>query len=138
MRHGRGLRVQKHNNRFQLVTDPSLAPLIETFLELDLSTTLSGPALETLAIVAYRQPVARAQIEAVRYVDCAGVLRSLLQRGLVEEVGRLETVGRPILYGVTDHFLQHFGLIEMTELPPLETADTDALWAATALADVEN
>ena len=75
----------------------------------------------------------------VQTVSAETAYRRVLEKaGLVEEVGRLETVGRPILYGVTDHFLQHFGLIEMTELPPLETADTDALWAATALADVEN
>ncbi|MCB9159080.1 MAG: SMC-Scp complex subunit ScpB [Caldilineaceae bacterium] len=99
-----------------------------------ISTRLSGPALETLAVIAYRQPVTRAQVEAVRGVDCSGVLRSLLQRGLIEDAGRLETVGRPILYSVTDLFMQHFGLTGMNELPELKTDEADTLWAATELA----
>ena len=132
---GRGLRVQIHNGKAQLVTAPAAAAYIETFLDLDASTRLSGPALEALAVIAYRQPVTRAQIEAVRGVDCAGVLRSLLQRGLIAEMGRLETVGRPILYGVTERFMQQFGLVEMNDLPPLEETEADRLWAATVLAD---
>jgi segregation and condensation protein B len=134
---GRGLRLQEHNGKFQLVTVATCAPLIETFLNLDTSTKLSAPALETLAIIAYRQPVTRAQIEAVRGVDSAGILRSLLQRGLIEEAGRLEGVGRPIVYNVTDLFMQHFGLTGLDELPPLETTDADTLWAATKLAELE-
>jgi segregation and condensation protein B len=129
----RGLRVQRLKDKVQLVTAPAAAPFIEHFLNLDATTRLSGPALEALAIIAYRQPVTRAQIEAVRGVDCAGVLRSLVQRGLVADVGRAEGVGRPILYGVTELFMQHFGLMEMTELPPLEETDADRLWAATIL-----
>ncbi len=114
---------------------PQAAGVIEAFLNLDLSSHLSAPALEALAIVAYRQPVTKAQVEAVRGVDCGGVLRTLLQRGLIEDVGRLETVGRPILYGVTDFFMQHFGLENMQELPPLPSTDADTLWAATELAE---
>lgn len=129
----RGLRLQRFNDKVQLVTAPASAPFIEAFLNLDNSTRLSSPALETLAVIAYRQPVTRAQIEAVRGVDCAGVLRSLVQRGLVAEVGRMEGIGRPILYGVTELFMQHFGLMEMTELPPLEETEADRLWAATAM-----
>ena len=120
---GRGLRLQTRNGRYQLVTAPEAANLIETFLNLDTSTKLSAPALETLAVVAYRQPVTRAQIEAVRGVDCSGVLRSLLQRGLLEEVGRLDAPGRPVLYGVTDLFMHHFGLTALHELPPLESTE---------------
>ena len=129
----RGLRVQRFNDKVQLVTAPIAAPFIETFLNLDNTTRLSSPALETLAVIAYRQPVTRAQIEAVRGVDCAGVLRSLVQRGLVADIGRMEGVGRPILYGVTELFMQHFGLVEMGELPPLEETEADRLWAATAI-----
>lgn len=132
---GRGLRLQLHNGKAQLVTAPAAASYIETFLNLDAATRLSGPALETLAVIAYRQPVTRAQIEAVRGVDCAGVLRSLLQRGLIVETGRLESAGRPILYSVTERFMQHFGLVEMNDLPPLEETEADRLWAATVLAD---
>jgi segregation and condensation protein B len=134
--HNRGLRVQMHRNKYQIVTAPAAASHIERFLDLDTSSKLSGPALETLAVIAYRQPVTRSQIEAVRGVDCAAVLRSLTQRGLVEEVGRLDVVGRPILYGVTDFFLQHFGLTDLEELPPLEQDEADTLWASTALADL--
>ena len=133
----RGLRLQTREGRHSLVTAPECAGAIEDFLNLDLTTKLSGPALETLAVIAYRQPVTRIQVEAVRGVDCSGVLRSMTQRGLIEEVGRLETVGRPILYGVTDLFMQHFGLLELTELPPLATEDEDMLWAATQLAELE-
>ncbi len=135
--HGRGVRLQEHNGKFQLVTLPTCAPLIETFLNIDTSTKLSAPALETLAIIAYRQPVTRSQIEAVRGVDSAGILRSLLQRGLIEEAGRLEGVGRPIVYNVTDLFMQHFGLTGLDELPVLETTEADTLWAATKLAELE-
>ena len=134
---GRGLRLLERDDTYHLVTLPEAAPAIEIFLSLDLTTKLSGPALEALAVIAYRQPVTRAQVEAVRGVDCAGVLRSLLQRGLIEEVGRLDTVGRPILYGVTDLFMHHFGLTGMGELPPLENQAADTLWAATELADID-
>jgi segregation and condensation protein B len=133
----RGLRLQERNGKFQLVTLPAAAPLIETFLHLELNTKLSGPALETLAVVAYRQPVTRVQVEAVRGVDCAGVLRSLLQRGLIEEIGRLDAVGRPILYGVTDLFLQHFGLANLDQLPPLELADASLLESISQFAEQE-
>lgn len=133
----RGLRLQEREGKFQLVTIPAVAVLVEEFLNLDLSTRLSTPALETLAVVAYRQPVTRPQIEAVRGVDSAGVLRSLLQRGLIEEIGRLEVAGRPFLYGVTDLFMQHFGLTSLAELPPLEASDNDLLQAATKLAELE-
>ncbi len=119
----RGLRLQTRNGRYQLVTAPEAANLIETFLNLDATSKLSAPALETLAVAAYRQPVTRAQIEAVRGVDCSGVLRSLLQRGLLEEVGRLDAPGRPVLYGVTDLFMHHFGLTALHELPPLESTE---------------
>jgi segregation and condensation protein B len=133
-----GLRLQVRDEQYQLVTVPAAAALIERFLTLDLTTKLSGPALEALAVIAYRQPVTRAQIEAVRGVDSAGVLRSLLQRGLIEEIGRLEVAGRPILYGVTDSFLQHFGLTSLAQLPPLTDPDAELLASATQLAALES
>jgi segregation and condensation protein B len=123
----RGLRIQMRNGRYQMVTAPEAAGLIESFLNLDTSSKLSGPALETLAVVAYRQPVTRAQIEAVRGVDCSGVLRSLLQRGLVEEVGRMDSPGRPVLYGVSDLFMRHFGLTGLHELPPLANEENSRI-----------
>lgn len=126
----RGLRITERNGRFQMVSAPEASELVEAFLNLDATTRLSAPALETLAIIAYRQPVTRAQIEAVRGVDCSGVLRSLLQRGLIEEIDRLDAPGRPVRYGVTDLFLQHFGLTSLQELPPLEPQEAEQIDAA--------
>jgi len=116
---GRGLRLQRAGTRVQLITAPEAAPCIERFLGLGARTRLSRAALETLAIVAYRHPITRPEIEAIRGVSSDSVLRTLLGVGLIEEVGRAPTVGRPILYGTTFEFLQHFGLRSMDELPSL-------------------
>jgi len=116
----RGIRLQWHNGRVQIVTAPEAAPFVERFLQVEPSRKLSQAALETLAIIAYRQPVTRAEIEAIRGVNCDGVLRTLLSKGLIEEVGHLEQAGRPVLYGTTFQFLQYFGLQSLDELPPLE------------------
>jgi segregation and condensation protein B len=116
----RGVRLQEDKGRYQLVTAPEAAPYVEKLLGLDLSAKLSRAALETLAVIAYRQPVTRAQVEAVRGVDCDGVIRTLLAKGLVCDLGRLEQAGRPILLGTTPDFLQYFGLQGLAELPPLE------------------
>jgi segregation and condensation protein B len=115
----RGLTLQRKGNHVQLTTVPEAGPHIERFLGLDLTTRLSQAALETLAMIAYRQPITRGQIEAIRGVNCDGVLRTLLARGLVEPVGRLEQVGRPFLYGTTFQFLQYFGLDALEQLPAL-------------------
>jgi len=116
----RGIRLQRHHEAFQLVSAPEAAAVIATFLGLDLTTRLSQAALETLAIIAYRQPITRPQIEAIRGVSSDGVIRSLLHRGLIEEVGRLEQPGRPVLFGTTFEFLRYFGLSSLDDLPPLE------------------
>lgn len=116
----RGMRVQRKNNRVQLVTAPQAAAYIERFLGLPLSGKLSAAALETLSIIAYKQPITRPQIEAIRGVSSDGVLRTLISKGLIEEVGRLVTVGHPILFGTTFEFLQYFGLGSLSELPPLD------------------
>jgi segregation and condensation protein B len=116
----RGVRLQWQGQRVQLTTAPEAAPYIERLLGLELTSTLSAAALETMAIIAYRQPVTRAQIEAVRGVNCDSVLRTLVHRGLVESQGRLEQAGRPILYGTTFEFLQYFGFGDLSELPPLQ------------------
>jgi len=121
----RGLRLQRRGGRVQMVTAPEAAPYIQRFLDLDTSGRLSTPALETLAIVAYQQPITRAQIEAIRGVNCDSVLRTLVRKGLIEEVGRLPQAGRPILYGTTFQFLQYFGLHSLEELPPLEGEATN-------------
>jgi len=119
-RQSRGLRLQRHRGRVQLTSIPEAAPWIERFLGLDTNTRLSRAALETLAIVAYQQPVTRPQIDAIRGVSSDGVLKSLLSKGLLSEAGRAEAVGRPILYTTTPEFLQYFGFNSLEELPSLE------------------
>ena len=114
-----GLALQRHGNRVQAVTAPEMGPYVERFLGLDLANRLSPAALEVLAIIAYRQPITRAEIEAIRGVNSDGVLRTLSAKGLVAEVGRLEQAGRPILYGTTFEFLQYFGLHAVQDLPPM-------------------
>jgi segregation and condensation protein B len=116
----RGIRIQRHHDRVQLVSAPEATAVIERFLGVQSSTRLSNATLETLAIIAYQQPVTRANVEAIRGVDCSGALRTLLQCGLVTEVGRMQTVGRPVLYGTTEEFLKQFGLDSIAQLPPLE------------------
>ena len=123
----RGLRIQRHGERVQLVTPPEAADTIQRFLGLDLTTRLTPAALEALAIIAYKQPVTRAQIDELRGVSSDGVLRTLLHRGLVEQGERLDTAGRPFHYRTTFDFLQHFGLQSLDDLPPLED---DGLGAA--------
>lgn len=121
---GHGLRMQWHSGKVQLVTAPELSASIERFLGLETNSRLSRAALETLAVIAYKQPITRPGIDAIRGVNSDGVLRNLLNKGLVEEGGRAEGPGRPILYGTTSDFLQHFGLKSIVNLPPLEDAIT--------------
>jgi segregation and condensation protein B len=116
----RGMRLQRQGTKIQLVSAPELTDYIERFLGLSISGKLTTAALETLAIVAYRQPVTRPEIEAIRGVNSDGVLRTLLSKGLVEEVGRLDTVGHPALFGTTFEFLRYFGLESIEDLPELE------------------
>lgn len=115
----RGLRLQRKRQRVQLVTAPEAADAVRRFLGLELTGKLSPAALETLAIVAYRQPVTRAQVEAIRGVNSDSVIRTLVNRGLIDEQGRLDQAGRPIIYGTTFDFLQQFGLASLEQLPPL-------------------
>lgn len=116
---GRGIRLQRLRERVQWVTAPETADQIQKFLGLDVTARLSPAALETLAIIAYRQPVTRPQVEAIRGVNCDGVMHNLMARGLIEEIGRLETVGHPIEYATTFEFLQYFGYSNLDQLPPL-------------------
>jgi segregation and condensation protein B len=115
----RGLRLQRHSGRLQLTTAAEMAESVERFLGLDATSRLSRAALETLAIIAYQQPVTRPGVDSVRGVNSDGVIKSLLSKGLLQEVGRSDGPGRPILYGTTPEFLQHFGLNGLSELPPL-------------------
>lgn len=102
---------------YQILTRPEYRSVLERFETVPVPARLSAPALETLAIVAYRQPVGRAEIEEIRGVGAGGVLKTLQERGLVEVVGRGEGLGRPLLYGTTRQFLEHFGFHSLTDLP---------------------
>lgn len=115
----RGLRLQMFSGRVQLTTAPEFAEKIERFLDIEATSHLSHAALETLAVIAYQQPVTRPQLDSIRGVNSDGVLKSLLGKGLLQEVGRADSPGRPILYSTTPLFLQHFGLASILDLPPL-------------------
>ncbi len=119
-RQNRGIRILEVAEGFQMVTDPELAPFVVRLTHRVRSVRLSRPSLETLAIIAYRQPITRAEIEQVRGVDAAGVLDTLSKFNLIQVTGRKETVGRPLLYGTTREFLDHFGLKNLNGLPSLD------------------
>ena len=121
----RGITIIKLGNSCQMVSCKEYAPQIRKVMDLRRNTPLSQAALEVLAVVAYNQPVTKAFIEQVRGVDCSGVLGSLSSKGLVEEKGRLELPGRPLLYGTTENFLRCFNLSSLDELPPLPENDED-------------
>ena len=112
----RGLRLQWIGQNVQLTTAPEASEIVERFLGLEVTTRLSQAALEVLAIVAYLQPITRPSIDSIRGVNSDGALRTLLSKGLIEEQGRMDTPGRPILYGTTPEFLQHFGLSIIDQL----------------------
>lgn len=119
---GHALEVVRVAGGFWMTTRPDFHAAVEQALTTGRPEPLSHGAWETLAVVAYRQPVTRLEIEALRGVSCERTLETLLQRGLIEEVGRKEVPGRPILYGTTPRFLAEFGLDRLEELPPLPTA----------------
>ena len=119
----RGLRLQRHGGRVQLTTAPQLSEQIERFLGLEATSHLSRAALETLAIIAYQQPVTRPQIDAIRGVNSDSMMKSLLNKGLILEAGRADGPGRPILYSTTPEFLQHFGLNSILEMPELSALE---------------
>jgi segregation and condensation protein B len=115
---GRAVGVEEVAGGFQLRTRSDLVPWIRKFLA-SRPARISRPALEVLAVVAYRQPMTRQEIEAIRGVDCSGVLQSLLERALIKIMGRKDVPGRPIIYGTTRRFLEHFGLSDLSQLPTL-------------------
>lgn len=120
----RGLRIQRSGDVVQMATAPDTARYVENFLNLDHHQRLSTAGLETLAIVAYKQPITRAGIEAVRGVNSDGAVATLLARDLIEEVGRAHAPGRPSLFGTTVRFLEHFGLETPEDMPPLPEQET--------------
>ena len=118
--HRRGIRLQRLGEQVQLVTAPEMARYVAALLGLPMTAKLTTAAMETLAVISYRQPVTRAQIEAVRGVNSDRALVSLIQHGLVAEVGRAQTIGRPTLFATTPEFLQQFGLTRLDQLPQVE------------------
>ncbi len=116
---GSGLCVKKLGDKLQMCSKQEFAPFIREILDLKKNTPLSPAAFEVLAVIAYNQPVTKSFIEQVRGVDCSGVIATLCQRGLIEEMGRLELPGRPLIYGTTAAFLRSFCVSDLSELPPL-------------------
>ena len=115
----RGITVIKLNNSYQMVTVKQYAPQVRKAMDLRRNIPLSQAAMEVLAVIAYNQPVTKSFVEQVRGVDCSGVIGSLTTKDLIEEKGRLELPGRPLLYGTTDHFLRCFSIRSLDELPPI-------------------
>lgn len=128
---GRGLRLQRHDDAYQLVTAPEVGERLAGFAARQVAR-VTPAALEALSIIAYRQPCTRSEIDRVRGVDSDYVVRSLLHRRLIAEVGRRDTPGRPILYGTTFTFLERFGLTSLDDLPPLSSHAADLVAAASA------
>src|SRR6266571_3358434 len=116
----RAFQIIEKAEGWQLATDPAFAPWVRQLFPAPKPARLTAPALETLSIIAYRQPIARADVEAVRGVNIDGVLQTLMERGLVKIAGRAEIPGRPLLYETTQFFLDHFGLRNLDELPNVE------------------
>lgn len=121
----RGITIIKLDDSYQMVANKEFAPQVRTVMDLRRNTPLSQAGLEVLAVVAYNQPVTKAFVEQVRGVDCSGVIGSLTAKGLVEEKGRLELPGRPLLYGTTENFLRCFNISSIEELPPLPENDEE-------------
>ena len=117
---GAGVMLAEVANGWQLATCPEQAPWVRKFKTVKVTTRLSRPALETLAIIAYKQPVTRPEIEAIRGVNIGGLVRNLMERRLVKIVGKKDVAGRPLLYGTSVEFLQYFGLKDLCSLPTLK------------------
>lgn len=119
----RGITIIKLKESYQMVTVKEFAPEIRKVMDLRRNTPLSQAALEVLAVIAYNQPVTKSFVEQIRGVDCSGVIGSLTAKDLIEEKGRLELPGRPLIYGTTENFLRCFNISSIEELPPLPEDD---------------
>lgn len=123
----RGLLLSKFNSGYRFITKPTHHNYYQRLVENPKSSKLSQAALETLAIIAYNQPITRMRIEQVRGVNADSMVRKLVAKALVKDVGREDSIGRPVLYSVTDEFLDYFGLATLEELPPLKEFDTESI-----------
>lgn len=133
---GGGIHVVQLDDAYQFCTVTSAADAVRAALDLRRNTPLSQAALEVLSIIAYNQPVTKAFVEQVRSVDCGAVIQGLMLKGLVEERGRLELPGRPLLYGTTAGFLRSFGLQSLADLPPLPEDEQQRIMTEPTLDDV--
>jgi len=122
----RGFLLKRFGDKVQLATRPLYAGDVVRMLQPVQQQSLSQAAMETLAVVAYRQPVTRAEVEQIRGVKCDYSLQSLINKGMIREAGRKDTIGRPILFCTTDEFLSHFGLESLEGLPPMPLPETEA------------
>ena len=133
---GGGIYMVRLDDQYQLCTRKEYADAVRRSLDIRRNTPLSQAAMEVLAIVAYNQPVTKAFIEQVRGVDCSAVIQGLMQKNLIEEKGRLELPGRPLLYGTTPVFLRCFGVSGLQELPPLPQKEEEARMVETTLEEI--
>ena len=124
---GGGLTALKLDDRYQLCSSKACASYVRKAMDIRRNTPLSQAAMEVLAIIAYNQPVSRPFVEQVRGVDCSAVMQGLQQKGLIEERGRMDLPGRPLLYGTTPNFLRCFGLSSLEQLPPLPQKQENAM-----------
>lgn len=121
----RGIQIIEFNNKYQLGTRPEHSKFIRRLLKTQSKQSLSRAAVETAAIIAYKQPITRQKVDSIRGVKCDRIIASLVEKKLIKEMGRMDTPGRPILYGTTDEFLKYFGLKTLTDLPALTEVKDD-------------
>lgn len=121
----RGIKLIILNNMYQLVTKPCNGEYVQRLLKKNVRQSLSQASLESLAIIAYKQPITRVEIDEIRGVKSDSALQKLVEKGLIEETGRLDVIGRPILYGTTNEFLRHFALNDLNELPSIDIFNED-------------
>lgn len=119
IKQNRGFKLIKLDNKFQMCSSPEYFEYVKEIMEIRRNSPLSQAAFEVLAVIAYNQPVTKSVVEQVRGVDCTGVISSLSEKGLIEEKGRLDLPGRPLVYGTTDNFLRSFSLDSLAKLPPI-------------------
>ncbi|MFH1826323.1 MAG: SMC-Scp complex subunit ScpB [bacterium] len=122
---GKGINIVKVAGGYLMGTNPDNADYVHGLLQAKVKTTLTSPSLETLAIIAYKQPITKPDIERIRGVNSDGPVETLIQKKFIDEVGRSDAVGRPYLYGTTTEFLRHFGLKDLASLPPLPVSSEE-------------
>lgn len=131
------LEVVNFNQRYRLITKKELAKDVESYAQAPFSQNLSRASIETLSIIAYRQPITRMAIDEIRGVSSSSLIQKLVSRDLIKEIGRIEAPGRPVLYGVTDYFMDYFGLKSLDDLPEIEPIALNAELASEELFDLK-